>query len=264
MRSWRRKLFATIALAALSAPLGLVPLHANVSPGHQDQAIHTVYDQLAEILVNDEDQDVQAERLLDGMVAGMAKDPNIGSLETAFPGALVEFRKALAVVIEKEAQRIIPLYRADLANFYRENLSDAEAEKVFEFWSKPAWKKFRLALINNGSTDSQVSDLLEKQEISTQSLKSDVATGVWPTLAKMDQGERKEVIAFFASPEGRKLSGLSNEKLAIDTKWSNYMTPEGEAEVQEAVIKALHDHVAKTDPELADLMVQEMSKEAAQ
>ena len=47
------------------------------------------------------------------------------------------------------------------------------------------------------------------------------------------------------------------------SKWFNYLSPEGEKEVEAAVIETMLSHIAKTDPKTSDAIRQELEKAKA-
>lgn len=73
----------------------------------------------------------------------------------------------------------------------------------------------------------------------------------------------KEVQTFFATPLGRKVISLREQKAAVDLKWANAEMPELEREMESLVTETMIVHIGKTDPELAKGMREVIAREQA-
>ncbi|WP_454797170.1 hypothetical protein [Novosphingobium lindaniclasticum] len=236
------------ALAAISfTPAGAVPSLAATAAVSQQ----AVWDELASIVATDEQMARSSNAMLKAMVDGLAADEEMAELETAYPGLLRAFSDALKPMMVQEAQRIVPLYRSDLAALYKANLSASEAAEIGVFLRSPQMTRFISTVAERNAMGATARDAMASREISAESLSADIGSAAIDASLQVDGADMKFIKDFFATPLGKRMSALNAQKIQIDARWSNYISPEAEAEVGPLVIEAMAQHIAKTDPEVA-------------
>lgn len=260
MRELKRQLIPSLLLAATA--LAVVPARAEtVAPAPAAAPVAAdAWSELAAFVVGEAELWATTEQVLDATVAQLGKSPDIARMETAYPGLMTAFADALRPIMRSEAQIVLPLYRADMAALYRETFSAAEAVQVLRFMQTPAMTRFRAELSRNRSMAATARDLVAEQDISQESMKSDLRSSALQAALKMGPADLKVIEAFYRTPTGTRFVASNPRKMAIDQKWSNYISPEAEAKVERVVLEAMVGHVAKTDPEVAEIMRKELAK----
>lgn len=249
-------LLATAALAPATAIAA-----AEAVSVEQDQS---AWAELARTVAPDTAMADGGETMLASLIQGMRADPGISKMESAFPGMLDAIGATLRPLVTQEARIAAPLYQADLTNFYRAHLTAEEAATVAHFVQSPAMTHFSAEIAKNRSAASMSRDALAGADISKESFKADLNFSATNALLQLESGEVHEIKAFFATPLGIKFQSLNAKKIEIDTKWTNYISPEAEAKIEPLMIATMADHIARTDPATAEefrkIMAQELAK----
>lgn len=221
--------------------------------------VDPVYTGIADLVAPDSQTDGQIDRLIEASLAAMEEqDPNLAMLEQRYPGLMAATGQAMRPLLIKASSMTVPLYRADLAAFYRANLSLAEGKTFLAFLRQPVSRAFFGGIAANASFKATANDLAAERSVSGKSVQRDTQAATLVQIGKMSKAETAQIAAFFATPLGNKLIALVSQKRAIDVKWANYSPPEIEAEMEPAVYNGMIGHIAKTDPEVAEAMRKEL------
>lgn len=221
--------------------------------------VKSAWEELTEEVLSN-DPELSSDRLLMALGEQFRKDPDMLELDTEYPGLLDALIEGIRPIMRREAGRVLPLYAKELAGLYASNLSEAEAQEVKIFFRSPAMKHFAASLLQNQSFNNTLRDMIQGSDISEASLQHDNQSAAIQASLQMDGNELAEVKKFFAEPLGQKLAGLNARKREIDAKWTNYISPVGEKEIEPAVLDIMIAHIGKTDPEVARGMAKQLKR----
>jgi hypothetical protein len=244
------------ALAASTVAASPAVSQTPVAAARDNSAAHqAAANDLAEALSPDgtveEQVDAMIKQLFDQL---FGSNPDFIELEKEYPGLRAAITERARPVLIKSALRILPLYRADLAKLYGDNLTTQEMREAAAFMRSPEMQAFTGSLRRNIKFKQTTASALDERDVTPTDLKSDIRGSMGDVLADLTPQQKAKLSAFFTSPLGRKLTALNPQKLALNTKWFNYSTPESEKELEVAMAAGMIDHVAKTDPEMAAIM----------
>ena len=239
-------LAASIAMAnpaASQTPTAVQPQ----SPAHQAAA-----SELAEAMVPDSSIEEQVDSMLSQLFDQLfASDPDFIELEKGYPGLRLAISERVRPVLVKSAMKMMPLYRADLAKLYGDNLTTQELHDASIFFRSPEMLAFTASLRRNLKLSRTTASLIGERDVTQADVLGDIRSSASGVMTELSAQQRSKLVAFFFSPLGKKLTALNSQKLAINTKWFNYSTPEMEKEIEVAMTAGMIDHIAKTDPAVA-------------
>ena len=219
--------------------------------------------QLAAIVIADTNADTASINLVNSILTEMFnKNKDLAFLDSAFPGVQAAIRESLQAPLKKEVSRVNVEYRKDLAALYEGSLAEGDIRRTIEFYQSPAGVALLEGLQQSMNLSNVTSEFAAEKNASAEALAKDQSVAGVRAMYSLSPAHRDDVIAFFSSPPGKNLAALNDKKMAIDLKWSNYLSPEAEAEVAQAVQKAIVAHVAKTDPKAAEAMRIAMEEDA--
>lgn len=255
MRSGSQKIGAIIWL--------LVAL-ANVSPG-QCQSLRDAqigpnapidsYSELAQLLVAEERTLSDADPFAHDVVSSMvASDSGMKDMVARYPGLDTAMVLAISPIIKHAKTLTIPQYRADLAEFYRTRLSASDAAAAAAFFKSSEGQRLLDDVVARDSFQTITAAVYSQRNVTSEDLDADLerdAPTVWSQLA---DSTKSAFLKFYYSKSGQNLNALQGEKTQIDLKWINYVPPESEKQMMEAVLAAMTGHIAKTDPAVAKRM----------
>ncbi|GFE76554.1 hypothetical protein [Novosphingobium sp. TCA1] len=234
------------ALAAAEMPASKA-MEAPSSSPREDVWLH-----LAGAIVSDEQMVQSSERMLQALVDGFAADENMSEMEAAYPGLLTAFAEAMKPLVAEEAVRVVPLYRQDLADLYAANFNETEGAEIAAFLRSPQMVRFIAAAKANHGMNAIARDALADRDISAESIKADLRTAGIAAALQVDGADMAFITAFYRTPLGARFMALNPRKIALDQKWSNYISPEANAKLERIVIDSMVSHIAKTDPAAAE------------
>jgi len=252
-----------VIVAALGAAILPTPAAATSLPAPSDELTaraSSAWEDLAIVVVG-VDAEQSSENLLNAMAGEFRKDADMVELDAAYPGLISATVEAIKPVLLAEAARILPLYRNDLMKLYSENLSALEAREITTFLHSPEMKIFRSLIIEGRTFDATARDLMKSDSISQAAMSNDVRLAALQASLKMQGDDLSTVKSFFASPLGQKFGALNSRKLAIDEKWANYVSADGEKEIEAVVLDTMIDHVGRTDKETARGMAKALNRQ---
>ena len=258
--------------AVLAVTLGLalsLPAQAQntgaataMSPA-QDEAHKAACDALAAAIVPNSMIEPQSDRLVEALLEQLFnQDENLRKLETAFPGMRDALGAGLKPIVVRQAHEVMPRYRGDLSQLYQVNLTTAEARRAATFIASPTFTAFTSAAYANMNYKAIAGALSEERDVTAAEVRSDVYAAGAKTGAALSAKEVATISVFMSSPLGVKLRSLNPQKLAIETKWTNYSEPAAEQEVAAAIETAMIAHIALSDPEFADELRESLTKTA--
>jgi hypothetical protein len=202
------------------------------------------------------------DRMLPGLVKQLiASDPDIREMEDAYPGLGDAMVTAWRPIMIKAGREVMPLYREDMAAMYCRNFSLPELHEIEAFLSSPAFQALQASAYANLTLTRTASDAINDKDVSAASIKGDLAETGRKAGRDLSPEHQRQITRFMQSPLGRKMAAMSDEKLAIDAKWTNYLPPWAEKEIETVTIDAMIAHIAKTDPKMAQQMRAALSEE---
>jgi hypothetical protein len=203
------------------------------------------------------------DRMLPELVKQMiASDPDIAEMESAYPGLGDAMVTAWRPIMIKAGREVMPLYRDDMAAMYCRNFSLPELREIEAFLGSPAFQALQASAYQNLTLARTTGDLLDDKDVSATSIQGDLAETGIKASRDLSAEHQRQITQFMQSPLGRKMAAMSKEKLAIDAKWTNYLPPWAEKEIETVTIDAMIAHIAKTDPKMAQQMRNALSEES--
>lgn len=247
-----------LAVAA-SCLTGTVTLAASAE---KTEAIDPIYSELAGLIVTDSTLGAEVDKIASSLIENMnATDPDFADMESRYPGLGAAVAASMKPLLLEGATRTLPLYRADLAQFYARQLTAAEARTFVDFMARPSTRLFYEEVRRQNSYKAITGDLVKDRDASTASMSKDLKNAAPKAVAALNPAQQLELQAFFTSPLGKKLQSLNPEKTKIDAKWFNYSAPDLEDRMEKVVIDGMIAHIEKTDQATADLLRKELAKE---
>lgn len=243
-----------IIAAGLLLLCPLAPLHAE--PAAAVETDHkAACDRLADSVISERRMTGQVGTVTNAAVDAMfAQDTAMVEMETNYPGIRKTLTATLYPLLLRSMRETIPLYRAELSAFYQSNLTVSEVREAIAFFENPIAGRFFDSAAGNMTYTTVAKQLVAQQDASPSAMRTDIGNAATRTLRTITPEDRRFIGQFFQSPTGLKLVSLNPRKAPIDAKWLNYSPPGMEQEVEQAVMKAMIDHVAKTDPDTAAAM----------
>lgn len=248
--AWRLIIAAGLLLFA-----PLAPLHAEPHATAAEAAHKAACERLADAIVSERRMAGQVGTMANATVDAMfAQDTAMVEMETNYPGIRKALASTLYPLLLRSMRETIPLYRDELSAFYQSNLTVSEAEQATVFFEDPIADRFFDSAAGNMTYTTVAKQLVAQQDASPSAMRTDIGNAAVRTMQTVSPADRRFVAQFFQSPTGLKLVSLNPRKAPIDAKWMNYSPPGMEQEVEQAVMNAMVDHVAKTDPGTAAAM----------
>lgn len=254
-------------VAALAGALLLVgQAQAQSAPAPSGVAANDpAYAEVAALIVPDELALAQVDPLLAATVRSLfEQDPDLREFEGSYPGLGAAFSGAMRPLMELSVRLTLPLYRAELEQFYASRLSPEEARSFAAFLQSPAGQGMIRGAMSNNDFKAISNDIVAERDISEKALERDVRGAAYRMQGQLSEQHKAEIVGFFSTDLGRKLTALASERRKIDVRWANYVPPELDAEIEKTVIDAMIGHVAKTDPELAESIRTELERQKAE
>jgi hypothetical protein len=250
----------TLAVGLAISSLAIVqPALAQPAAAQVDPELKAACDELALALLPDESLETQVDQTLQAVFTQLYRsEPSFPKLEAAYPGLKQAMIAGVRPVMLKAARQARPLYRADLSALYQANLTTKEAREATAFVLSPEMQAFKASAERNMTYKNTTAAALQDKDVTTEEVQADVRIAANKTAGEVTPKQLAVLKAFFASPAGQKMRALAPQKNAIDTKWVNYSTPELEKEIELAMIDAMINHIAKTDPKTAKAMRAEL------
>jgi hypothetical protein len=214
-----------------------------------------VFERLASLVVPDGNAEAAIDRLSAALLQSMtARDADFADAVARYPGLDDAVSTAMRPLLLEGTRMATPMYRADLARFYASRLSPQEAGQFADFLAKPGPRKFFDTARAQNSYKAISSNLADEKAATADAVRRDITNAGQKAAEVLTEAEKAEVMLFFGSPLGLKLRSFGADKTALDLKWFNYAPPELETRIGQAVLRAMIDHVAKTDRKTADSM----------
>ncbi len=219
-------------------------------------------DHVAALLLPDDRIGPQVDRFVSvGVDAMMRGDPGIAEMERTYPGLVAAMKIAWKPVMLKFAMQNVTPYRADLSQLYCAHLTVVDLRQTLAFLQTPEYGALKISVQDNIDYTHIAKDMTNANGVSARSIKGDLGDAGVRAIATLTPAQKAKVAAFFSSPTGRKLLALNPEKIELDRKWSNYVSPEAEAEIKQVTADTMIGHIGKTDPEAAARLRKELERE---
>ena len=252
------------AAAGLAAQLA-VPAQAAapVAPAAVSPEMSAVCTRISALVIPSAPIESRIDRMLPELVKQMiASDPDIAEMEAAYPGLGDAMVTAWRPIMIKAGREVMPLYREDMAAMYCRNFSLPELREIEAFLGSPAFQALQASAYQNLTLARTTGDVLNDKDVSASSIQGDLAETGRKASRDLLPEQQRQITQFMQSPLGRKMAAMSKEKLAIDAKWTNYLPPWAEKEIETVTIDAMIAHIAKTDPKMAQQMRNALSEES--
>lgn len=245
--------YASLCLLAVpaSAQSPVQRERAQPQSAAESPIVNDSYYRLALAVSGDMSDEENVDRMIAALLVQMKEQPQIAALDVGYPGLIDAIGVAMRPAMLEETHRLAPRYMNELRGLYQANLTPVEASRAADFMATPAMRRYRSLMISEISLSSVARDLVNDQHVSGTTIKNSLETAGIRAGAKLTPAERAAVGSFMVSPLGLKVVGLNPQKLAIDQKWSNYVSPEAKSSLERVVPSAIADYIEKTDPAAA-------------
>lgn len=243
--------FSLCLLAAPASAQSVLKERAQPQSAADSPIINDSYYRLALAVAGEMSDEQNVDRMIAAFLVQMKEQPQIAALDVGYPGLIDAIGVAMRPAMLEETGRLTPRYMNELRGLYQANLTQVEARRAADFMATPAMRRYRALMISEISLSSVARDLVNDQKVSGTTIKNSLETAGIRAAAKLTPAERTAVGSFMVSPLGLKVVGLNPQKLAIDQKWSNYVSPEAKSKLERVVPNAIADFIEKTDPAAA-------------
>jgi len=197
----------------------------------------------------------QVDQLMAAFVGAMqTQNQDFMGLEKRYPGLIDAVAVKMRPILVKTATETLPLYRADLLQFYQSNLSLEDARAAADFFGSSDGQALIRSATESIDYKRSAGALMREEDASAKDIEADKRSAGLKVAQDLSPKLRIQVMTFFRTPAGQRLIALGPAKSAIDRKWFNYSRPEDEKAVEMATIEAMLEHIAKTDPATAKAM----------
>lgn len=254
---------ATLAVATAVLPVQLaVPARA-ATPAAVSPEMSAVCGRISALVNPAGSIESRIDRMLPDLVKQMiAADPDVAAMEDAYPGLGDAIGTAWRPIMIKASREMMPLYRNDMAALYCRNFSLSELLEIEAFLGSPAFQTLQNSAYENISLGHTMADVMSDKDVQAASIQGDLAESARKAGRELSPEYQRQITQFMQSPVGRKMAAMAQEKLAIDAKWTNYLPPWAEKEIETVTVDAIIDHIAKADPKTAQMMRAAYSKES--
>ncbi len=251
-----RILYLALAAVAVHAPFAAQTAAAAPAPQVTvSTEMSAVCDRIAALVVPTEQIESRLNQTLPTLVRQLIEsDRELTIMEREFPGLSDAVVAAWRPIMVRAENEMIPQYRAEMADMYCRNFTLPELQEIAVFLQSPAFQALQKSTYQNLSLSRTADDIIDERDISAKSIRGDLADSGAKAAMELSPEQKRTVMTFMSSPLGRKMVGLTQEKLAIDTKWANYAPDWAAVEIEKVTIDAMIAHIAKTDPKLAQEM----------
>jgi hypothetical protein len=241
-----------IGAAILAILLGVSPVMAQVeSKGATQQvaldpAVAAKAMRLAEIMTDKVIMLDQAKRIATTTLPdAFRQEPSLAQMEKSAPGVIDAMIRGMLPIMLRHAEDGIPDLRQRYAAHVGKVMTADEMDKVATFYSSPLGRKLMLSVAGKMNADEMVKEAMAApgEKLSREALMKDVRSAAVSAVSELTSDELAEVAKFGLSPAGRKFTGNQKALGEIVTAWTNESTKEEDAELEDAVTKAIADHL---------------------
>jgi hypothetical protein len=204
--------------------------------------------QLAKLL-NDEDATMTLLQrgLAETLPKAMANDPNIKTLEGAYPGILKAMVDSMSPIIVRYMHGELPGLWDKLGDFYAANLTEADLRAAIAFYGSPTGKHMIEIMMTSTDMAPMLNEMVASgnYEVTQSGLRTTAMTGARQVSGKLSPAETAETMRFGLSPEGKHIIALGPRAMAMMAEWSNQPTPAIDAEIEKALTGTIEKFTGK-------------------
>lgn len=214
-------------------------------------------DILAVLETEASNSDEVIDRTIPSLIRPMVQaSPDLTLVAEVAPDFEQKFIAVMRPFIIEHRDAILPHYRAELADLFSKNLSDADLTALIEFYQSPIGIKLLSDLANSmeyTSVGAQLGQDLHKDDpsASADSLNKDVTQAALRTARKLTPEERLQVIRFSRTPAGQSMAKLRSQKQTIEVKWFNAPPSPDISNRMQVAIEAMINELLDNDADAA-------------
>jgi len=236
------------AMVALGAPRVAWANDVAASATVQADARMTLGREIAALLNSEAITVAQTRRMFDTTMPDLfGKDPNLAMLEQQYPGIIRQMIDAMRPEILRNVTTQLPELWGLLAPVYAETLTEAEMRESLAFYRSPTGVWLVDTMANNADFSVAMSRLMANpdRKMEAADLKIGAVDSTVGAVAKdMNPDRARAIMAFAATPAGRKMRSIQPRLLEIGTAWSNESDPATDARVEKIVEQSLTQFIA--------------------
>ena len=180
---------------------------------------------------------------------GFESDGTSVAMEKQYPGLAKAALAAGKVVVEKALRQYIPQSQTEVMQFMDSRFTTGELVKINAFYGKSANQSSMKDIVQNVDSDKIADDMKAKMKTGTAEIAIDkdqmLSAATASAMKTMTDDQIKAYSEFMATAAGRKFMLNAGTLLDIVAKSTSTALTEVMGPVQQAVMTAARDHVAK-------------------
>lgn len=205
--------------------------------------------EIATLLNGDSTTQVQLDKIMKAMPQALLADHDSAALEAKYPGLVANMVEAARAPLQRTMKRQLPSLIERLGTVYASALSESELQQALIFYRSPTGMWLIDTVAHGADFSAMIAKAVGDPDASFRGADFNGAIrGAAPSLtAEMTHQRATEILAFLASPAGGKIKALQPRLLEVGATWTNEPDPVGDKEVEDAMVNAVKDFIAKHD-----------------
>jgi hypothetical protein len=205
--------------------------------------------EIATLLNGDSTTQVQVDKIMKAMPQALLADRDTAALEAQYPGLVANMVEAARAPFLQTLKRQMPALIERLGVVYASALDENEMRQALIFYRSPTGLWLIDTVAHGADFSAMMAKMVENPDASLRGADFKGAIqGAAPSLsAEMTHQRATEILAFLHSPAGEKIKALQPRLLEVGATWTNEADPVGDKAVEDAMVNAIKDFIAKHD-----------------
>jgi hypothetical protein len=205
--------------------------------------------EIAALLNGDGTTQVQIDKIMKAMPQALLANRDSAALEAKYPGLTAYMVEAARAPLLRTMKRQMPSLVERLGLVYASALNEGELRQALIFYRSPTGVWLIDTVAHGADFSAMMAKMIDDPDASLRGADFNGAIrGAAPTLtAEMTHQRATEILAFLHSPAGGKIRALQPRLLEVGATWTNEPDPVGDKEVEDAMVNAVKDFIAKHD-----------------
>jgi len=205
--------------------------------------------EIATLLNGDSATQIQIDKIMKAMPQVLLADRDSAALEAKYPGLAANMVEAARAPLLRTMKRQMPALIERLGVVYAAALDEGELRQALIFYRSPTGLWLIDTVAHGADFSAMMTKMIENPDASLRGADFKGAIqGAAPALtAEMTHQRATEILAFLHSPAGGKIRALQPRLLEVGATWTNEPDPVGDKEVEDAMVNAVKDFIAKHD-----------------
>jgi hypothetical protein len=205
--------------------------------------------EIALLLNGESTTQVQLDKIMKAMPQALLADRDSAALEAKYPGLVANMVEAAREPLQRTMKRQLPALVERLATAYASALNESELREALVFYRSPTGFWLIDTVAHGADFSAMMAKMIDNPDASVRGADfNGVIRSATPSLAaEMTHQRATEILAFLRSPTGGKIKALQPRLLELGATWTNEPDPVGDKEVEDAMVNAVKDFIAKQD-----------------